>query len=139
MEKFALIVAGGSGSRMGGERPKQFMELLGKPILMRTMELFVAYDPSVRLVVVLPDNQFDNWKALCREHGFGLAHQLVPGGASRFQSVKHGLAELPDEGLVFIHDGVRPLVSFQTINNCELTALEKGNAQIGRASCRERV
>lgn len=128
MEKFALIVAGGSGSRMGGERPKQFMELLGKPILMRTMELFISYDSSVHLLVVLPDNQFDAWSALCMKYGFRLKHQLVPGGASRFQSVKNGLAELPDEGLVFIHDGVRPLVSFQTIKNCERMALEKGNA-----------
>lgn len=128
MEKFALIVAGGTGSRMGADVPKQFLPLAGKPVLMRTMERFMRYGPDVRLVVVLPANQFALWAELCREHRFELKHQLVEGGASRFQSVKNGLAMLPAEGLVFIHDGVRPLVSLQTLKNCEEMALLAGNA-----------
>ena len=128
MEQFALFVAGGTGSRMGADVPKQFLPLAGKPVLMRTMERFMLYGPDVRLFVVLPANQFALWAELCREHRFELKHQLVEGGASRFQSVKNGLAMLPAEGLVFIHDGVRPLVSLQTLKNCEEMALLAGNA-----------
>ncbi|MDD4191585.1 MAG: 2-C-methyl-D-erythritol 4-phosphate cytidylyltransferase [Mangrovibacterium sp.] len=128
MEKFALIVAGGSGSRMNSEIPKQFMDLAGKPVLMRTMERFAAFGPLGRLVVVLPAGYLTYWNELCLKHQFRLKHTVVAGGLNRFQSVKNGLAELPGEGLVFIHDGVRPLVSLQTIRNCTETAMEHGNA-----------
>ena len=128
MEKFALIVAGGSGSRMNSEIPKQFMELAGKPVLMRTMEQFAAFEPQIRFVVVLPAGSFACWNDLCVKYQFHLKHTLVTGGLNRFQSVKNGLAEVPGEGLVFIHDGVRPLVSLQTIRNCADLAIEKGNA-----------
>ncbi len=128
MEKFALIVAGGSGTRMGTEIPKQFLELCGKPVLMHTLERFHQFDSSIQLILVLPQTQFQYWQELCERHQFRLAHQLVAGGNSRFQSVKNGLNELPAEGLVFIHDGVRPLVSLPTIQNCENTAIAKGNA-----------
>lgn len=128
MEKFALIVAGGSGTRMNSEIPKQFLELAGKPLLMRTMERFVEFDREMGLVLVLPEAYMRYWKGLCKQHRFDISHQLVAGGKSRFQSVKSGLALLPNEGLVFIHDGVRPFVSLQTIRNCEETATEYGNA-----------
>lgn len=128
MEKFALIVAGGNGSRMNTDIPKQFLDLAGKPVLMRTMERFVAFDQLMRFVVVLPAGYMAYWNELCGKYRFHLKHTLVPGGLSRFQSVKNGLAELPEEGLVFIHDGVRPLVSLQTLRNCADTAIEKGNA-----------
>ncbi|MCW0483859.1 2-C-methyl-D-erythritol 4-phosphate cytidylyltransferase [Gaoshiqia sediminis] len=128
MEKFALIVAGGSGSRMGAEIPKQFLELAGKPVLMRTMERFAAYDPSIRLALVLPADQTTRWNELCHTHQFTLKHKVAIGGESRFQSVKNGLALLPADGLVFIHDGVRPLVTVQTLRNCEETAIKSGNA-----------
>ncbi|MGV8092038.1 MAG: 2-C-methyl-D-erythritol 4-phosphate cytidylyltransferase [Mangrovibacterium sp.] len=128
MKKFALIVAGGSGSRMNMDIPKQFLDLAGKPVLMRTMERFAAFDPQIRFIVVLPAGYMTYWNDLCREHRFGLKHKLIAGGLSRFQSVKNGLAELPEEGLVFIHDGVRPLVSLQTIRNCADLAMKKGNA-----------
>lgn len=128
MEKFALIVAGGSGSRMKREVPKQFLELAGKPVLMRTMERFAESDPLIRLVIVLPASFMSYWSELCRKYQFNLAHTLVPGGSSRFCSVRNGLAELPADGLVFIHDGVRPLVSKQTIHNCADVAVRKGNA-----------
>jgi len=128
MEKFALIVAGGHGARMNTGIPKQFLDLAGKPILMRTMERFVVFDPLIRFVVVLPADYMAYWNDLCRKYHFNIRHILIPGGLTRFQSVKNGLAELPEEGLVFIHDGVRPLVSLQTIRNCADTAIEKGNA-----------
>ncbi len=128
MEKFALIVAGGSGSRMGSEVPKQFLELLGKPILMHTMERFANYSTDMQLCLVLPESQFTYWESLCQKHDFNLPHKLVAGGSTRFQSVKNGLDQLPANGIVFIHDGVRPLVSDQTIRNCEQTTVERGNA-----------
>lgn len=128
MEKFALIVAGGSGTRMGSEVPKQFLELLGKPVLMHTIERFAAYDSALKITLVLPEAQFEYWKGLCSNHRFSIPHQLVAGGNTRFQSVKNGLNSLPREGLVFIHDGVRPLVSPVTIANCEKVAREQGNA-----------
>lgn len=128
MKKFALIVAGGSGTRMGTDIPKQFLELNGKPILMHTIERFVGHDCSFSITVVLPATQFDYWQELCQTHNFTVPHSLVAGGNSRFQSVKNGLNSLPEEGIVFIHDGVRPLVSNKTIRNCEQAALEKGNA-----------
>ncbi len=128
MEKFALIVAGGAGTRMGAGIPKQFLDLAGKPVLMRTIERFVAYDNSLKIIVVLPHTEFERWNNLCTRHCFRQKYTLVEGGASRFLSVKNGLSGLPGEGLVFIHDGVRPLVSLQTIANCEKVAMEKGNA-----------
>lgn len=128
MKKFALIVAGGTGSRMNTNVPKQFLNLAGRPVLMRTMEQFAACDPQISLVVVLAREHRDTWDELCGQYRFELKHEVVTGGASRFQSVKSGLARLPEEGLVFIHDGVRPLVSSRTIANCSVTAIEKGNA-----------
>ncbi|WP_107820674.1 2-C-methyl-D-erythritol 4-phosphate cytidylyltransferase [Mangrovibacterium marinum] len=128
MEKFALIVAGGSGTRMGSDIPKQFLVLNGKPILMHTIERFSDYDPAFKITLVLPSAQFAYWRELCTRHKFTIAHQLVAGGNSRFQSVKNGLNALPEQGIVFIHDGVRPLVSAATIRNCEKTARQSGNA-----------
>ena len=128
MEKFALIVAGGNGSRMGSEIPKQFLELCGKPILMHTLERFNNYDPHIQLILVLPELQFPYWNELCLKYHFSLRHKLIAGGSSRFQSVQNGLQVLPNTGLVFIHDGVRPLVSSETIRNCEQTTIAKGNA-----------
>ncbi|WP_163716985.1 2-C-methyl-D-erythritol 4-phosphate cytidylyltransferase [Mangrovibacterium lignilyticum] len=128
MEKFALIVAGGSGSRMGSDIPKQFLLLNGKPTLMHTIERFKNYDDSIQICLVLPEAQFSYWENLCTQHHFSIPHKLTAGGNTRFQSVKNGLNKLPNSGIVFIHDGVRPLVSNQTISNCEKTALKSGNA-----------
>lgn len=128
MEKFALIVAGGSGTRMKGKLPKQFLELNGTPVLMHTFEAFLKYDRTIRFILVLPENQLINWKKLCVKYNFNVEHALVSGGETRFHSVKNGLSEIDEDGIVFIHDGVRPLVSVQTIKNCFATAHEKGNA-----------
>ncbi len=128
MKKYALIVAGGSGSRMNSSVPKQFMLLRGMPVLMHTIKRFAAYDPSVEIIIVLPHNQFSTWKGLCAEYNFAVEHILVQGGSVRFESVKNGLSKIPGEGLVAIHDGVRPLVSSETIKRCFETAESKGNA-----------
>ncbi len=128
MKKFALIVAGGSGNRMSSFIPKQFMELSGKPILMHTLQAFVNADPDFIFIVVLPESQTGYWEKLCIRYDFKIKHTLVPGGTTRFHSVKNGLEKINDEGIVFIHDGVRPLVSAQTIENCCKIATEKGNS-----------
>ena len=128
MKKFALIVAGGSGSRMKQTEPKQFTKLAGKPILMHTFDAFKNYDPEIEFVLVLPKDQAVQWQLLCKEFQFNEKYELAYGGKTRFQSVKNGLEFIPDEGIVFIHDGVRPLVSTETIQNCYQMAYEKGNA-----------
>src|SRR5687767_7301358 len=110
-----IIVAGGSGSRMQREIPKQFILLAGEPILMHTIRRFSAYNPAIETVVVLPENQFSYWAELCQKHNFQLAHKVVSGGATRFQSVKNGLAAVGNKGVVAVHDGVRPFVPITVI------------------------
>lgn len=128
MKKFVIIVAGGSGSRMGTEIPKQFLELAGKPVLMHTIQIFCDYDPDCELILVLPEKQWEFWNGLCLKHSFSIVHQVVTGGETRFDSVRNGLKLIKDEGIVFIHDGVRPLVSSETLQRCFEMALKNGNA-----------
>jgi len=127
-KKFALIVAGGSGSRMKNSTPKQFLELAGKPVLMYTFEVFYRFDPAIEFILVLPLSEQERWKELCKEFKFSIAHQLANGGNTRFESVKNGLEKIPDDSIVFIHDGVRPLVSAQTLQNCLDGTINQGNA-----------
>ncbi|SHJ36505.1 2-C-methyl-D-erythritol 4-phosphate cytidylyltransferase [Hymenobacter daecheongensis DSM 21074] len=111
--RYTILVAGGSGTRMGADRPKQFLELLGEPVLLHTLRRFAEAALRVeQLVVVLPAEQFGVWSELCAQHQVQISHQVVAGGASRWASVRNGLAALaaPD-GLVAVHDGVRPLAS----------------------------
>lgn len=128
MKKFALIVAGGVGSRMGAEVPKQFIELAGKPILLWTIQRFLDFDHEMELVLVLPSSQFERWQQISERFQVTGKIRLVSGGKTRFQSVKNGLDVISDDGIVFIHDGVRPLVSFETLQRCFQTAHKKGNA-----------
>ena len=109
--EYALIVAGGKGTRIKSKLPKQFLELNGLPILMHTINAFVRYSTSVRIILVLPEDDFDIWNVLCEKFNFTTPVILQRGGESRFQSVKNGLDKIDGEGLVAIHDGVRPLVS----------------------------
>ena len=127
MQKLAIIVAGGSGSRMGSSVPKQFLPLAGRPILMHTIQLF-ADVPDCRVVVVLPDSQVDFWRQLCSSHSFTTTHEVVTGGSTRHASVSNGLALLRDEPLVAVHDGVRPLVDPLTIVRCFDEAAQFGSA-----------
>ncbi len=125
---YALIVAGGSGSRMQSSTPKQFLTVGGKPILFHTLEAFYNFDPSISIVLVLPEAQVKLWKELKKEHNFNIPHAIVEGGNSRFQSVKNGLALVPMEAVVAIHDGVRPFISSAILQNCFATASETGSA-----------
>ena len=118
MKKHIIIVAGGKGLRMGGDIPKQFLPVCGKPVLMRTLEAFHAYDASMRLILVLPVSQQAYWKQLCEEYQFELVHEIANGGETRFHSVKNGLALVEEDGLVGVHDGVRPFVSQEVITRC---------------------
>ena len=123
-EEFVIIVAGGKGLRMGSDIPKQFLPIGGKPVLMRTLERFRAYSADLQIILVLPKAQQDYWKALCQKHNFTVTYQLADGGETRFHSVQHGLALIPDdaEGVVGVHDGVRPFPSIEVIARCYETA-----------------
>ena len=111
MKRYVVIVAGGQGVRMGADRPKQFLEIGGKPILRHTIERFLAFDPSFEVIVVLPSAQKEWWRDYCRQSGFLERYSIVSGGITRFHSVQNALRYVGNEGLVAVHDGVRPLVS----------------------------
>jgi 2-C-methyl-D-erythritol 4-phosphate cytidylyltransferase len=121
---YVIIVAGGKGLRMGSDIPKQFLPIGGKPVLMRTLERFRQYSPTLQIILVLPKAQQEFWKKLCQKHNFTVAYQLADGGETRFHSVQNGLALIPDdaEGVVGVHDGVRPFPSIDVIRNCYETA-----------------
>ena len=123
-----LIVAGGRGTRMGGPQPKQFLELAGRPVLMHTLEAFDRWDASARFIVVLPEDQIDTWKRLCEAHVFGRIHRVVAGGETRFHSVRNGLDAVASNGLIAVHDGVRPLVAPSVIAACFAAAADGGAA-----------
>ena len=126
---FAIIVAGGSGSRMNSDVPKQFLLLHGKPILQHTVERFLSIVPIPQLILVLPARDRSTWKVLCQQYNFHPIIQVVDGGATRFQSVRNGLNAIHgSDGLVAVHDGVRPFVSPEIIKNSYETAARTGSA-----------
>ncbi len=108
MKIFVIIVAGGSGTRMGGDVPKQFLEVGGIPVLRRTIECFTEFDSRIEMIVVLPESQREYWKTYCMKENFNLRYRLVSGGITRFHSVRNALRYVPDGAVVAIHDGVRP-------------------------------
>ena len=124
---YIIIVAGGKGLRMGSDIPKQFLPIGGKPVLMRTLERFRQYSTTLQIILVLPKAQQDYWQKLCKEYAFDIDYQLADGGETRFHSVQNGLAKIPDnaQGVVGVHDGVRPFPSIDVIRNCYETAREK--------------
>ncbi|MBQ7421579.1 MAG: 2-C-methyl-D-erythritol 4-phosphate cytidylyltransferase [Prevotella sp.] len=126
MSDYIIVVAGGRGLRMGSDVPKQFLPVGGKPVLMHTLERFRAYSESLNIILVLPREQQEYWKTLCKEHDFQVEHTIADGGDTRFQSSKNGLALIPDnaDGVVGIHDGVRPFVSLDVIDRCFEAARE---------------
>ncbi|MEQ9289832.1 MAG: 2-C-methyl-D-erythritol 4-phosphate cytidylyltransferase [Cyclobacteriaceae bacterium] len=128
MKKYAIIVAGGKGVRMGSAIPKQFLVLGGKPLLMHTVDAFKHADSSIELILVLPSDQTDHWKSLVAEYNFDTFHTVVEGGETRFDSVKNGLGHIPSDGVVAIHDGVRPLVPKSVIVASFEYANHHGNA-----------
>ena len=129
---YIIIVAGGKGLRMGSDIPKQFLPIGGKPVLMRTLERFREYSAELQIILVLPEAQQAYWRELCKQYNFPLPlegaeggfYQLANGGQTRFHSVQNGLAKVPDDaqGVVGVHDGVRPFPSIEVIKNCYETA-----------------
>ena len=128
MERYAILVAGGKGLRMGGDIPKQFLPIGGKPVLMRTIEVFCQAYPDIHIILVLPVSQQDYWQQLCQDYHFTIPVQIADGGETRFHSVSNGLKLIPEgaEGIVGVHDGVRPFVALETIRRCYEEAMEKG-------------
>lgn len=131
MKHYCIIVAGGKGLRMGGDVPKQFLPIGGMPVLMRTLQAFhdaLEGEGGVDLILVLPQDQQDYWHHLCEEYRFSLPHRVVTGGATRFHSVQNGLALVPEdaEGVVGVHDGVRPFVAKEVVRRCFAAASEYG-------------
>ena len=113
--EYALIVAGGKGTRIKSSLPKQFIELVGKPILLHTIEAFISYSDNIKIILVLPEDDFPIWESICKKFNFSYPIVLQKGGETRFQSVKNGLGRIEGQGLVAIHDGVRPLISSDII------------------------
>jgi len=109
--EYAIIVAGGKGTRIKSQTPKQFIELNGKPVLLHTLEVFFRYSDNLHVILVLPKDDFETWKIICEIHNFKKPVVLQQGGDTRFQSVKNGLSRIDGDGYVAIHDGVRPLVN----------------------------
>ena len=123
-QDYVIIVAGGKGLRMGSDIPKQFLPIGGKPVLMRTIERFREYSGDLKIILVLPEAQQDYWQELCKKYNFQIEYQLANGGQTRFHSVQNGLALVPDdaEGVVGVHDGVRPFPAVEVIRDCYETA-----------------
>ena len=114
-KEYALIVAGGKGTRIKSKTPKQFLELNGLPVLMHTILAFYRYSEKISIILVLPEDDMATWKSLCKQYNFRHNPTLQKGGETRFQSVKNGLEKIEGDGLVAIHDGVRPLVNTEII------------------------
>lgn len=126
---YAIIVAGGKGLRMGGDIPKQFLELNTRPVLMHTIQQFATFNAAIHIILVLPQEHQEYWNELCKKYNFTIPHTIVNGGSERFYSVRNGLqAVTAHDAIVAIHDGVRPLVSLETIARCFETARTQGTA-----------
>lgn len=118
MSEFSIIItAGGIGKRMGTTLPKQFLEIGGKPILIRTLEVFHAFDASAQLIITLPNEWIEYWKELLNTHNCSIPHEIVDGGKERYDSIKNALKSCSGT-YVAVHDGVRPFVSFATLGTC---------------------
>lgn len=129
MKRYVIIVAGGSGSRMNSSVPKQFLLLNGLPVLMHTLKAFYAYDKTIQIILSLPSAELARWALLCQSHDFTIAHKVVNGGATRFDSVLNGINAIEEDGgTVAIHDGVRPLVSSRVIGEAYSVAEQMGSA-----------
>lgn len=122
-----IVVAGGSGRRMGGVVPKQYLDLKGKAVIIHTLERFYLFDPGILIVVVLAAHHKKFWNEIAASSEVAMASQVVTGGENRYDSVWNGLQQIPDGCLVGIHDAVRPLVSLETIKNSYAAAAETGS------------
>lgn len=127
-KEYVIITAGGSGVRMGSDIPKQFMELNGLPVIMHTIKAFARYSSDINIILVLPEDGMDEWDRILKKYPLEVTFHLCSGGEKRFDSVKNGLELVEGDGLVAIHDAVRPLVSSRLISKCFQTAAKEGNA-----------
>jgi 2-C-methyl-D-erythritol 4-phosphate cytidylyltransferase len=128
MEKIAIIVAGGTGTRMGDKTPKQFIEINNKPVVIYSFEAFYHYDKSVKFILALHSDYFSLWEKIIRKYPHYKNIEIVKGGKTRFNSVQNAVRIIREEALVAVHDAVRPLVSIDTITRCYETARIKGCA-----------
>ena len=128
MKKGVIIVAGGSGYRMGGDIPKQYLDLEGKPVLVHTLERFFYFDPHMKIVLVMATDHQRFWNTIASSYDYGSRIEVATGGETRYISVKNGLRLIDDGLIVGIHDAVRPLVSQQTLKRCYEVAEEKGSS-----------
>jgi len=131
MKYYAIIVAGGSGSRMQSGIAKQFLLLEGLPVLMHTIKAFNECSLTPHILLVLNIDLHKYWEELCQQHNFSVPHELVSGGPQRFHSVKNGLKAIKGKGIVAVHDAVRPLVSAELISKSYHVAEETGNCVVG--------
>ncbi len=132
MKRYVIIVAAGRGTRMQSPTPKQFLKLNGKPLLLHSIAAFVEFDPNIKIILVLPADQFSQWENIVFEFQLSTPVQITAGGETRFESVKNGLALIPNEdAIVAIHDAVRPLVSKKTISSAIKSAEFYGNGVPG--------
>lgn len=123
MTNHVIFVAGGSGRRLGREIPKQFIPVGDRPLLMHAIEAFEAFDPQLKKILALPEGHKDLWKSLCRQFRFTIPHFVVPGGKTRFHSVKNACRAVHDgQGLTAVHDGVRPFPPIDMIQRLFHTA-----------------
>jgi 2-C-methyl-D-erythritol 4-phosphate cytidylyltransferase len=127
MHKYAIIVAGGIGTRMGGDLPKQFLLLKGKAVLWHTLKAFTEAYEDIQIILVLPADHLEKGEQIAREFP-GHRIRIATGGETRFHSVRNGLRLVDAHAIVFVHDGVRCLVSPQLIRRCAEAALENDNA-----------
>ena len=128
MKRFTIIVAGGSGQRMDSSIPKQFLSINNEIILMKSIRSFHEFDSTLKIIVAIPENHLPYWHDLCNKHDFTIKHIVVKGGQTRYRSVKNALEKVANDGVVAIHDGVRPLVSQNTIEQVFEIAEINGNA-----------
>ena len=129
MKRYVIVVAAGRGSRMQSPVPKQFLKLNGKPVVLHSMAAFAEFDPTITIILVLPVNQFVHWEKIAAEFPLPAHVLITEGGETRFESVKKGLAQIPaEEGIVAVHDAVRPLVTVKTISRAFKAAERYGNA-----------
>ena len=112
---YVIITAGGVGKRMGGKTAKQFIELEGKPVLLRTREMFRGLSPDINIILTLPQEYKEYWRNYCFENGLWFRHTIVSGGITRFHSVKNALEHVPEGAVVAVHDGVRPFVPHEML------------------------
>lgn len=129
MKRYAIIVAGGAGTRMHSSTPKQFLPLAGKPVLFYSVEAFHQYDKNAEIIIALPAGFFAAWEKLCSDYNFSIPHKVVTGGETRFQSVQNALQSVKEKSIVAIHDAARPLVSHETIAR-SFEAAEKFGAAV---------